>query len=500
MATTTVEGPESRPLWVSTRRGGAVATSLAAILVAVLVSAWVGPQPMHLGFQTAGDTRLADRVRAILGADGTAGSTAGFHGLAVVVVSPGQTRWAGLGNRGDGMAPTSTTMFEIGSITKLFTGLLLADAVDHGVVRLKDTVDMYLPPLVGSAAGSATLEELATHRSGLPAYADEEAGATYEGAGTSDVETITQEAVIEEAAELTLSERGTYAYSNLGFALLGYALARAEGAPSWTSLVTQRVLRPAGMTHTVFVPSKADVPAAAALGSLPDGQFAPYSVGPSYFPAGTATFSTLDDLASFARWVINGSAIGRSALNPLYEISPVDSIGLAWMITTTTTGVSVWHDGSVPGFSSILGFDLARRRAVAVLSNTGATVDPLGMKLLEPRSPVAGPSAPGYVRAIAALACVLAVACVLFAARRGRRLVGVAVAFAAQTGLVLAVDYLPWQNLPGWSWALASGSVSAAMILGVDEGPRSPRQLVLPVVAGVLSGFAFYALTVRLAG
>jgi len=500
MTTTAPEVQGSPANWLTTRRGSAVVTSVAALLVAVLVSSWVGPQPMHLGFQTVGDTRLADRVRAILGADGTDGSTAGYHGLAVAVVSPGQTRWAGLGNRGDGMAPTSTTMFEIGSITKLFTGLLLADAVDHGVVRLRDTVDMYLPPLVGSAAGTVTLEELATHRSGLPAYADEETGATYEGFGTSDVETITQEAVIEQAAALTLSERGNYAYSNLGFALLGYALAKAERAPSWTALVTQRVLRPAGMTHTVFVPSKAEVPAAAALGSLPDGLVAPYSVGPSYFPAGTATFSTLDDLASFARWVIDGSAIGRSALKPLYEISSVDSIGLAWMITTTTTGVSVWHDGSVPGFSAILGIDLARRRAVAVLGNTGASVDPLGMKLLEPRSPVAGPSSPWSVRAIAALACVLAVGCVLFAARRGRRLVGAAVAFAAQTGLVLAVGYLPWQNLPGWSWALASGSVSAAMIFGVDEGPPSSRRLVLPAVAGVLSGFAFYALTVWLAG
>jgi len=498
MGSRTAEGLRSRPLWVTTRRAGAVVTGVAALLVAMMVSAWVGPQPMHLGFQTDGDTRLADRVRAILGADGTDGSTKGYHGLAVVVVSPGQTRWAGLGNSGEGMAPTNTTMFEIGSITKLFTGLLLADAVDHGVVRLQDTLQSYLPPLVGTPAGAATLEELATHTSGLPAYADETTGATYEGSGSSDVESITQADVIQQAAGLTITQEASYAYSNLGFALLGYALAKAEGAPSWTALVTQRVLRPAGMTHTVFVPSTADVPDDSAVGSLPDGLFAPYSVGPSYFPAGTATFSTLDDLASFARWVIDGSAIGPSALDPRYAISSVDSIGLAWMITTTTTGVSVWHDGSVPGFSSILGFDLARRRAVAVLGNTDASVDPLGMKLLEPRSPVAVPSAPWPVPGIAALACVVAVGCVLLAARLGRWTVAVAVTCAAQTGLALAVLYLPWQNLPGWSWAFASGAVSAATILGVDRGFHSRRQVVLPLVVSVLTAFAFYALTVRL--
>ena len=499
MGTRTAEGLRSRLLWVTTRRAGAVATSVAALLVALMVSTWVGPQPMHLGFQTSGDTRLADRVRAILGADGTDGSTMGYHGLAVVVVSPGQTRWAGLGNSGEGMAPTNTTMFEIGSITKLFTGLLLADAVDHGVVRLQDTVGSYLPTLDGTAAGKATLEELATHTSGLPAYADEITGATYEGSGSSDVESITQADVIQQAAGLTITQEGSYAYSNLGFALLGYALAKAEGAPSWTSLVTQRVLRPAGMTHTLFVPSTEDVPDDSAVGSLPNGLFARYSVGPSYFPAGTATFSTLDDLASFARWVIDGSAIGRSALDPRYAISSVDSIGLAWMITTTTTGVSVWHDGSVPGFSSILGFDLAHRRAVAVLGNTDASVDPLGMKLLEPRAPVAVPSGPWPVPAIAALACVLAVGCVLIAARLGRRLVSIAVTCAAQTGLVLAVVYLPWQNLPGWSWAVASGSVSVATILGVDSALGAPRRLALPLVTGILSAVAFYALTVWLA-
>ena len=92
---------------------------------------------MHLGFQTDGEARLADRVRAILGADSTDGSTKGIiTALQSWSCRQEQTRWAGLGNRGDGLAPTNTTMFEIGSITKLFLGLLLADAVDHGVVRL----------------------------------------------------------------------------------------------------------------------------------------------------------------------------------------------------------------------------------------------------------------------------------------------------------------------------------------------------------------------------
>ena len=498
MGTATAHASSSRLRWLTTPRGAALLTSAVALAVAMLVAVAIGREPLHLGFQTSGDTRLADRVRTILGADGTNRSTAGFHGLAVITVSSSQDRWAGLGNSGLGLAPTNTTMFEIGSITKLFTGLMLADAVNRGEVGLQDTLDTYLPQLSGSPAGGVTLEELATHRSGLPAYADAAASQGYEGSGAADVEAITQDDVITQAAGLVITDRGTYAYSNLGFALLGYALAKAAGAPSWTGLVTERVLKPAGMTHTVFVPSIADVPDAAAVGSLANGMAAPYSVGPSYYPAGTATFSTLNDLASFARWVLSGREIGSWAMTPRYDISATDSIGLGWVVTTTSGGVSVWHNGSVPGFSSVLRIDMARKRAVAVLGNSDASVDPLGAKLIEPRAPVASASTP--VPGIAALACVVAVWCVLMASRLRRRIVGVAVAAAAQAGLVLAVAFLPWQNLPAWGWALASASVFAAPLLGVDRGFPSPRRLVLPVVTGLLAAGAFYGLTVWLAG
>jgi CubicO group peptidase (beta-lactamase class C family) len=398
------------------------------------------------------------------------------------------------------MSPDSTTMFEIGSVTKLFTGLMLADAVTRGEVALDDSPGTYLPTPDGTDAGDVTLEELATHRSGLPAYADAAASQGYEGSGDADVETITQEDVISQAALLTITTRGTYAYSNLGFALLGYALARAAGAPSWTGLVTERVLKPAGMTHTVFVPSISGVPAAAAVGALADGSTAPFSVGPSYFPAGTATFSTLVDMASFAQWILKGREIGASALTPRYDISATDSIGLGWVVTTTAGGVAVWHNGSVPGFSSVLRIDMARKRAVVVLGNSGASVDTLGAKLIEPRTPVADAGAPSPLGAVAALASFLVVLAVLMAARLRRRVLGLLIACAAQAGLIGAVAFVPWQNIPAWGWALASGSVFAASILGVDRGYRHPRRLILPVATGVLAAGAFYVLTVWLAG
>ena len=187
MSTRGDEGTAPRSFWPLSRRTVALASSVLAVGVAVLVAVGIGPQPMHLGFQTTGDAILTAQVRGILGADGSDESTAGYRSVAVATVDDGVTRWAGLGNRGDGQAPTNTTTYELGSITKLFSGLMLADAVDRGEVRLTDALGSYLPSLVGHPAGEVTLEELATHRSGLPAYADDVTGATYEGFGHSDV-------------------------------------------------------------------------------------------------------------------------------------------------------------------------------------------------------------------------------------------------------------------------------------------------------------------------
>lgn len=489
-----------RRSWVRTRWGVAVTATVAAVMLAVGLATWVGPQPMHLGFQTAGDENLAQSVRGVLGLDGSDASTAGYRGIAVAELGKsGNVRWAGLGNRGDGFAPTDTTPFEIGSITKLFTGLMLADAVDRGEVQLGAELGTYLPQLAGTPAGTVTLEELATHRSGLPAYADDVTGATYEGQGDSDVASVSADDVIGQSATLTLSGRGTYQYSNLGVSLLGYALTKASRAPSWVALVTERILKPAHMGHTTFAASESQVPPDAAVGRQSSGAPVSYSVGPGYFPAGTATFSTLDDLTSFARWIIEGKAIGLWALEPRYDLSDVDKIGLVWMTTSSPAGTTEWHNGSVPGFNAILRLDIAHKRAVAVMGNTDASVEIVGTTLLDPGARLLALE-PWAARGIVLLAGLAVVACTYVAARSGRPLVHAGVAVAAQVGLVVAVRYAPWQALPGWIWAVGACLVAWASILGVDRGRRSLGRASVGITLGIVVAVVQYAMTIWLAG
>lgn len=477
------------------RRISAVLASGAAVVLAVIVALAVGPQPMHVGAQTGGDGVLAGRVRAVLDADGSAASTAGYRGIAVGVVDHGTSTWAGLGNRGDGFAPTNTTSFEIGSITKLFTGLLLADAVDRKEVRLVDQLDRYLPQLAGSPAGGATLEELATHTSGLPAYADDLTGATYEGYGHSDVEGLTADKVIAQTAGLRLSGRGTHQYSNLGVTLLGAAVANAAGADSWTGLVTERVLKPAGMTRTVFVARQSEVPNAAAVGSRLNGLVAPYSVGPGYLPAGTATFSTVDDLAAFAMWVLDGRAIGLSALEPRLELGGGDAIGLVWL----THEGSAWHNGSVPGFTATLRLDRAAQRAVVALGNTDASVEPVGVTLLVATQMMLV-FEPLLLKIVALGGLVILVGCVLLAARSRSVWAGVGVALASQSGLVLLLRFAPWQRLPVWTWGAAAAVVAVTTILAADQHRRTAGGISVALALGLVAAAVLYGVTVWVAG
>src|SRR5450755_4071616 len=146
--------------------------------------------------------------------------------------------------------PDGDTVFEIGSITKVFTSLLLADMVERGEVKLDDPVSKFLPPTVTVPSRNGrqiTLLDLSMQISGLPRlpdnmkpadaanpYADYDAAKLYE---------------FLSRYKLTRDIGEKYEYSNLGVGLLGHALALKAGL-SYEQLVRRRVLEPLGMTST----------------------------------------------------------------------------------------------------------------------------------------------------------------------------------------------------------------------------------------------------------
>jgi D-alanyl-D-alanine-carboxypeptidase/D-alanyl-D-alanine-endopeptidase len=289
------------------------------------------------------------------------------------------------------------TIFEIGSATKVFTSLLLADAVARGEVRLDDPVALYLPPTVKvpeRGGKKITLVDLATHTSGLPRlpanmtpkdpanpYADYTAAKLYD---------------FLASYELSRDIGSKYEYSNVGAGLLGHALAR-RARTDYETLVRTRITAPLSMKSTVV--------------TLDDAQKARLTPGhnaqlqrvanwdlPILAGAG-ALRSTANDLLTF----LSGNlGLTRSPLAPamsamLKTRRPTGNAGvdiaLGWHVTNTGMSQIVWHNGGTGGYRSWIGFDPARNAGVVVLANTYTDIggDDIGRHLLDPSSALAAP-------------------------------------------------------------------------------------------------------------
>lgn len=320
---------------VALGRGGIV-TGVVVGLVTLALLLWFGPRPLRPSGERTGDAALAAWL-----ADH---APAGTQAISAFVVEDGRVRFAGLG-------ADEHTRFEIGSLTKTFTAELLADLVKRGTLkpttRVADVLD-----LGGAPVGDVTLKELADHTSGLPRLGGTSAadllGLVVERnpyAGISDAD------VIEQARTAKLSKRGERAYSNLGAALLGQALAKAGGA-SYGELVEQRILRPLGMNDTRMESGDdTSVPGHNRRGH----RAAPWVMG-GYAPAG-ALVSTGADMAKYAQHLLKKG---------LADWTWIDG----W-----------WHNGATGGFSSFLG--VRDGKAVYAVTNTTASVTALGKNLME---------------------------------------------------------------------------------------------------------------------
>lgn len=296
----------------------------------------------------------------------------------------------------DGATPTGSTLFEIGSISKVFTSLLLAVAVTQGEVSLDAPVRELLPAgtRVPQRDGrEITLVDLATHRSGLPRSPVpvlQEIAIVARGGGNPYV--LDAARLLEVLGRTSLRRApGTsrLAYSNFGAGLLGVALVRAAGASTYGELVQARICGPLGLADTV--------PLEQVIGDEDREVRLAYGHGWRRRPvahwtlsglAGAgALLSTADDLVAFLRAQL------RPEDTPLGEAIALTQqrrgggrrfgIGLGWLQTPTKAGNLLWHNGGTGGFRSFAGMVPAAGTGVVVLANSTRSVDRAALELLE---------------------------------------------------------------------------------------------------------------------
>jgi CubicO group peptidase (beta-lactamase class C family) len=317
-------------------------------------------------------------------------------GIVVGVIGPEGRRIIAYGHveKDDPRPLNGDTIFEIGSATKVFTSLLLADAVQRGEAALDDPVARYLPPGVKMPernGRSITLVDLATHTSGLPRlptnltpkdpsnpYAD------------YSVEQLYQ---FLSSYQLTRDIGSQYEYSNLGGGLLGHVLARRVGM-DYEALVRSRICDPLGMNSTRITLTP-EMKARLAVGHNQGLESAGNWDFPTLAGAG-ALRSTANDMLTF---LAANLGYTKSPLAPAMAAmlkvrrptgQPGLEIALGWHIYTINGKEVVWHNGGTGGYRSFMGFDPKAGVGIVVLSNTftGAGVDDIGRHLLDASVPL----------------------------------------------------------------------------------------------------------------
>jgi CubicO group peptidase (beta-lactamase class C family) len=292
--------------------------------------------------------------------------------------------------------PGGDTIFEIASLTKVFTALLLADAVTRGDVRLDDPLWRFVPTgvTVPEHSGRAiTLADLATHTSGLPLRpnnlnAAPDAPNKYAG--------YTLDQLYAGLPEYRLAHApgSQFAYSNLAFALLGHALARQAQEP-FPDLLRHRITAPLGLSDTRFDDDPAAATRRAQGHDLDLKPIGPTSNG-ALSPAGGLR-STANDLLLLLDLFLSGAGPGElseAARLMLTLDRPGDGgdtrMTLGWRRTTAHGETYYWSHGSSDGSRTFMGFNPARGVAVVALADaaSGGGLDDIAWRVLDPLEPV----------------------------------------------------------------------------------------------------------------
>lgn len=274
--------------------------------------------------------------------------------------------------------------YEIGSVSKAITGLLYHDAVERGEVSPDTTLGkLLLPP--GSSLGGVRLGDLATHRAGLPRL-PRSAHPILKTMnlfvhGTSPYGETMQERL--EQVDSIRPARPRPRYSNVGFELLGHAVAAAAGV-TYSELVASRLARPLDL-NGMYVPVEGDDLRARALaGSDRRGRRREPWTGEALGPAGGIRASIVD-MGRLVSALLDGSVPGVAALEPVASFGRNVRIGAGWVTIEVGGSPIAWHNGGTGGFRSWVGVDRRRGRGAAVLTATTRSVDRFGFDLLAAR-------------------------------------------------------------------------------------------------------------------
>jgi CubicO group peptidase (beta-lactamase class C family) len=316
-------------------------------------------------------------------------------GIVVGVVTPRGTSFfsCGVMSMETNEPVDENSVFEIGSISKTFTGILLAEDVLNGGLSLNDPLQKLLPEGITAPTRngkSINLVHLANHTSSLPRMPDSFIRINPDNPYAEY--TVKQAYDFLGSYELPRDIGSEFEYSNYGMGLLGTVLA-ARHHTTYEELMIEKIANPLGMEHTRIVLSP-DMEK-----RLAKGHHFGIEVGNWDFLAIAGAGAIRSTAVDMLRYLAGNMGLIKSELLPAMELSHQNSgstiadmtVGLGWIKKPYDGGEIVWHDGGTGGYMSFIGFTKENRKGVVVLTNSQGFPDDIGFHLLNPESELANP-------------------------------------------------------------------------------------------------------------
>ncbi len=297
--------------------------------------------------------------------------------FAIALIDDKEVKFFGLKRENDTLrkSENSESFFEIGSLTKVFTAHLLLNLINANRIKsLNEPINPYLDFKIKGNPEISFLQ-LANHTSGLPG----DLNVSIFSADISnpykayDKEKFVQ--YLSEKVDLESKPGEKYQYSNVGVALLGYTL-RQITSKDYEGLLQDEILKPIGMGKTTTIRSK--IKGRLVTGYNWKGKPTAYWDLAEMNGAG-AILSNVSDLSKYAQWNFNALNNELAAMTKkTFTVTENTDVSIGWhIIKNKTKDAFLWHNGGTGGFKSSMGLNPLNKSSVIILTNVGATNNPI---------------------------------------------------------------------------------------------------------------------------
>lgn len=350
-------------------------------LIQVIIISMISLTTLH-GQSVELSDQLKSNIQSLLDTDDV-------KGIVIGTTHAGEVKYYSKGVRSTEGKETidENAIFEIGSISKTFTGLLLADMHLKGKVKLEDDIQKYLPEGIQAPTKEGKtikLFHLSNHTSGLPRMPTNFKPKD----PTNPFQDYTEEQMYEflEAYDLDRDIGSMYEYSNFAAGLLGHILS-SRSEMTYEALLKESITEPLGMDHTGITHVE---------GPLAKGHMAGLEMTNWDFAALQGAGAIRSCASDMMIYLQANMGMVESELYPAMQLAhknsrAVDSkpiIGLGWHTMIYEGKEIIWHNGATGGYTSFMGWIKGTDKGVVVLNNSTKNVDEFGLHALIPSFPL----------------------------------------------------------------------------------------------------------------